>query len=205
MASVLVRGLTENGYAVDVAETGEDGVWLGREYSYDAVVLDLGLPDRDGLAVLRELREAGRWAPVLLLTARDAVRDRVLGLDGGADDYLTKPFAFAELLARLRALARRGTPERPVLVTVGDVHLDPATRQVRRGDAEVRLTAREFSLLHALMRRPGQVMTRTQLIETVWDASFDHDSNVVDVYIGYLRSKIDRPFGRSSLLTVRGA
>lgn len=205
MASVLNRGLTENGYAVDLAATGEDGLWLGCEHDYDVLVLDVGLPGIDGLAALRRLREAGRWAPVLLLTARDAVTDRIDGLDAGADDYLVKPFAFGELLARLRALTRRCAPERPAVLTVGDLELDPATRQVRRGEAEVTLTATEFALLETFMRRPEQVLTRTDLIESVWDFAHDCDSNVVDVYIGYLRAKIDRPFGRCSLQTVRGS
>jgi two-component system, OmpR family, response regulator len=205
MAGVLSRGLTENGYAVDVAATGEHGVWLGCEYDYDVLLLDITLPGIDGLTAIRRLRAAGRWAPVLLLTARDSVPDRVAGLDGGADDYLAKPFAFDELLARVRALTRRGLPDRPPVLVVGDLRLDPASRQVCRGAVEVVLTAREYALLEALMRRAGQVLTRTQLIEAVWDASFDHDSNVVDVYLGYLRAKLDRPFGRASLQTVRGA
>jgi two-component system, OmpR family, response regulator len=205
MSGVLARGLTEKGYAVDVAHTGEDGVWLGCEYDYDVLLLDVTLPGIDGLTAMRRLRGAGRSAPVLLLTARDSVQDRVAGLDGGADDYLSKPFAFDELLARMRALVRRGMPDRPCVLEVGDLSLDPASRQVRRGDTVVALTAREFALLQTLMRRAGQVLTRSQLIEAVWDASFDHDSNVVDVYLGYLRAKLDRPFGRASLQTVRGA
>ncbi len=205
MASVLTRGLGENGYAVDVASTGEDGLWLGCEQDYDVVLLDIGLPGIDGLTTLRRLRDARRWTPVLMLTAKDAVADRVAGLDAGADDYLTKPFAFAELLARLRALARGRTRERPAVLTVGDLELDPATRQVRRGGLPVTLTATEFALLETLMRSPGQVLTRSELIGSVWDFARESDSNVVDVYVGYLRAKLDRPFGRASLQTVRGA
>jgi two-component system OmpR family response regulator len=169
------------------------------------MVLDVGLPDIDGLTVLSRLREAGRWAPVLLLTARDTIAERVAGLDLGADDYLTKPFAFPELLARLRALSRREPRERPSRLAVGDLVLDPASRQVTRAGRPIALTAKEFAVLEYLMRHPGQVLTRAQLIEGVWDFSFDRDSNVVDVYLGYLRGKIDRPFGRRSLETVRGA
>ena len=205
MAGLLKRGLEEEGYAVDVAEDGQTGMWLARENSYDAVVLDVMLPDLDGFELCRKLREARRWSPVLMLTARDAVADRVAGLDAGADDYLTKPFSFAELLARVRALVRRGTPERPVILRVGDLTLDPATRHVTRGAVPVDLTAKEFALLEFLMRHPGEVLTRTRLIEHVWDFAYEGDSNVVDVYIRYLREKIDRPFGQDSLETVRGA
>jgi two-component system OmpR family response regulator len=205
MASVLRRGLAEQGWAVDVAADGTDALWFGTENHYDAVVLDLGLPDVDGLTVLARLRAAGRWAPVLLLTARDAVRDRVRGLDLGADDYLTKPFAFPELLARLRALQRRGAGERPAVLAVDDLTLDPAGRAVHRAGVEVALTAKEYAVLECFMRRPGEVLSRTDVIERVWDAGFDADSNLVEVYVGYLRAKLDRPFGRHSLETVRGA
>jgi two-component system OmpR family response regulator len=205
MAAVLRRGLEEDGFAVDVAASGEDGVWYARENDYDAIVLDVILPGIDGFTVLEDLRGAGRWAPVLLLTARDAVEDRVRGLDLGADDYLTKPFAFPELLARLRALLRRGARERPAILSVGDLALDPARRLVWRGGTPIALTAKEFALLECFMRRPEQVLSRTDLIEHVWDFAFDADSNVVEVYVGYLRQKIDRPFGRRSLETVRGA
>jgi two-component system OmpR family response regulator len=163
------------------------------------------LPDMDGYEVCRRLRDAGRWSPVLMLTARDAVPDRVAGLDAGADDYLTKPFSFAELLARLRALVRRGTPERPTAMQVGDLVLDPATRRVARDGTPIELTAREFALLEYLMRHPGEVLSRTRLIEHVWDFAFEGDSNVVDVYVRYLREKVDRPFGRDTIETVRGA
>jgi two-component system, OmpR family, response regulator len=158
----------------------------------------------DGVEVCRRIREAGVWAPVLMLTARDGVEDRVAGLDAGADDYLPKPFSFAELLARLRALARRGAAERPAVLEVGDLRLDPATRQAWRGETEVQLSAKEFALLETFMRRPGQVLSRYQLLEHAWDYAYENRSNVVDVYVRYLRGKIDRPFGRGSLETVRG-
>ncbi|MFE7168367.1 response regulator transcription factor [Streptomyces sp. NPDC057616] len=205
MAQLLRRCLEENGFAVDVAATGEDGLWYVGETDYDAIVLDVMLPGIDGFGLLREIRAAGRWAPVLLLTARDAVEDRVRGLDLGADDYLVKPFAFAELLSRLRALMRRGARERPAVLTVGDLSLDPAARSVARGTTPITLTAKEFALLECLMRRPGEVLSKAELIEHVWDFTFDADSNVVEVYVGYLRQKIDRPFGRRSLCTARGA
>jgi len=204
MARLLERGLREEGYAVDTAPNGEDAVWFGTENPYDAIVLDLMLPDMDGFEVCRRLRAAGQWAPVLMLTARDAVEDRVRGLDAGADDYLTKPFALPELLARLRALVRRGPHERPPVLVVDDLTLDPASRLVRRGDRTVSLTPKEFALLEYFMRHPGEVLTRTRLIEHVWDFAFEGDSNVVEVYVRYLREKIDRPFKRQSLETVRG-
>jgi two-component system OmpR family response regulator len=204
MADVLRRGLTEDGCAVDVAGTAEDGAWYAAENPYDAIVLDVGLPGTDGFELLAGLRAAGQWAPVIMLTARDAVPDRVHGLDLGADDYLTKPFAFAELLARLRATARRGRAARPAVLRYGDLVLDPARREVRRGDVAVDLTAKEFAILECFMQRPGQVLSRSQLIEHVWDFGFSADSNVVDVYVAGLRRKIDRPFGASSLETVRG-
>jgi len=205
MADLLRRGLSEDGYAVDVAATGEDGEWLARENDYDAIVLDVVLPGIDGFELSGRLRECGRWAPILMLTARDAVEDRVRGLDAGADDYLTKPFAFGELLARVRALTRRAVAERPAALVVGDLTLDPAGRTVRRGETPVELTAKEFAVLEYLMRHRGEVLSRTQLIEHAWDFAFEGDSNVVDVYIRYLREKVDRPFGRRSIETVRGA
>jgi two-component system OmpR family response regulator len=205
MASLLKRGLEEEGYAVDVTTTGADAVWMATENSIDAVVLDVLLPDLDGFEVCRRIREAGSWSPVLMLTARHGVEDRVQGLDVGADDYLTKPFAFIELAARLRALIRRGAAERPAVLTVEDLTMDPATRVVRRGDARIDLTAKEFSLLEYFMRHPGDVLSRMQLIEHVWDFAYDGGSNVVDVYVKYLREKIDRPFGIRSIETVRGA
>ena len=204
MANLLRRGLVEEGHAIDVARTGTDAVWMAQAAEYDAIVLDLMLPGMDGVEVCRRIREDGVWAPVLMLTARDAVEDRVAGLDAGADDYLQKPFSFAELLARLRALARRGAAERPAVLQVGDLRLDPATRQVWRGAAEVDLSAKEFALLETFMRRPGEVLSRYQLLEHAWDYAYENRSNVVDVYVRYLRGKIDRPFGRGSIETVRG-
>jgi len=192
------------GYAVDVAGTGVDAIWLASETGYDAIVLDLMLPDVDGFDVCRQIRERGRWAPVLMVTARDAVDDRVRGLDTGADDYLTKPFAFAELLARLRALTRRGPQPRPANLVVGDLTLEPATHAVRRVGTTIELTPKEFSLLELFMRNPGAVLTRQQIMEHVWDFAYDGDSNVIEVYIRYLRRKIDVPFDRQSLETVRG-
>ena len=204
MASLLRRALEREGYAVDVAGTGEDALWLGTENDYDAVVLDVMLPPPDGFEVCRKLRARGRWAPVLLLTARDAVEDRVTGLDAGADDYLAKPFSFAELYARLRALTRRGARERPATLTVGDLVLDPAAHLVCRDGRPVDLSPKEFALLELFMRHPGEVLTRTQMLEHVWDFAYDGRSNVVDVYVRYLREKVDRPFGRDSIETVRG-
>jgi two-component system, OmpR family, response regulator len=205
MAGLIRRGLLEEGYAVDLVANGEDGEWMAAENEYDAIVLDVVLPGIDGFELCRRIRGEGGWAPVLMLTARDAVDDRVRGLDAGADDYLTKPFAFAELIARIRALVRRGSPKRPATLAVGDLTLDPSSHEVRRGDALVDLTAKEFSLLEYLMRHPGEVLSRGRLIEHVWDFAFDGDSNVVDVYIRYLREKIDRPFARRAIETVRGA
>jgi two-component system OmpR family response regulator len=205
MASLLRRGLAEEGHAVDVARTGDDALWMAGAAEYDAIVLDLMLPGMDGIEVCRRVRESGVWVPVLMLTARDAVDDRVAGLDAGADDYLAKPFSFAELLARLRALVRRGGVERPSVLEVGDLRLDPATRQVWRGPTEITLSAKEFALLETFMRRPGQVLSRYQLLEHAWDYAYENRSNVVDVYVRYLRDKVDRPFERDSLETVRGA
>jgi two-component system, OmpR family, response regulator len=205
MAGLLKRGLEEEGYAVDIAATGPDGLWSGTENQYDAILLDVMLPELDGFEVCRQLRQRGRWAPVLMLTARDDVDDRVQGLDAGADDYLVKPFSFSELLARVRALVRRGAGERPAVLVVDDLRLDPAARRVSRGGTEIRLTPREFALLEFFMRHAGDVLTRTRILEHVWDFAFDGDSNVVDVYIGYLREKVDRPFRRTSIDTVRGA
>jgi two-component system OmpR family response regulator len=205
MAVLLRRGLIEEGYAADVARTGEDAVDLARATSYDAIVLDVMLPGLGGLAVCRALRASGVWTPILMLTARDGVADRVAGLDAGADDYLTKPFSFAELLARLRALARRGQAERPTVLEAGSLRLDPATRQVWRGEVEIDLSAKEFALLETFLRRPGEALSRLDLLEHAWDYAYENRSNVVDVYVGYLRAKIDRPYGRHSIETVRGA
>jgi two-component system OmpR family response regulator len=204
-AALLKRGLGEEGYAVDVAHEATDALWRATEFGYDAVVLDVLLPGMDGFEVCRRLRDEGCWAPVLLLTARDAVEDRVRGLDAGADDYLTKPFSFSELTARIRALIRRGSGERPVILQVGDLRLDPGRRQVWVGQAEVALSAKEFALLELFLRHPGQVLSRTQILEQVWDFAYDGGSNVVDQYVRYLRRKIDLPFGVVSLQTVRGA
>ena len=204
MAAMLSRTLRREGYAVDAVGTGTDAVWGITETDYDVVVLDAMIPPPDGFEVLRNVRTHGRWVPVLMLTARDATTDKVRGLDAGADDYLTKPFALAELLARVRALARRDPRERPATLTVGDLVLDPATRQVRRGGAAVHLSAKEFALLQELMRRSGEALSRTYLIEHVWDFAYDGGSNVVDVYVRYLRAKVDRPFGRDTIQTVRG-
>jgi two-component system OmpR family response regulator len=205
MAGLIRRGLKEDGLLADVAVRGEDALWMAGSTEYDAIVLDVMLPGLDGFETCRRLRADGVWAPVLMLTARDSVEDRVEGLDGGADDYLAKPFSFAELRARLRALARRGPVERPVVLEVGDLRLDPAARRVSRGGVEIPLSAKEFSLLETFMRRPGVVLSRFQLLEHAWDQEYESRSNVVDVYVGYLRDKIDRPFGVESIVTVRGA
>jgi two-component system OmpR family response regulator len=204
MAALIRRGLVEEGYAADIACTGEEALWMARATPYDAIVLDVMLPGQNGLEVCRSLRESGVWSPILMLTARDGLDNKVLGLDSGADDYLTKPFSFAELLARLRALARRGPSERPAVLEVGSLRLDPAARQAWRDEVAIDLSAKEFALLETFMRRPGDVLTRLDLLEHAWDHAYENKSNVVDVYVGYLRGKIDRPFGTSSLETVRG-
>ena len=205
MAALIRRGLTEQGLTVDVARDGEEALGMAAATAYDALVLDVVLPGIDGFETCRRLRLGGIWTPVLMLTARGALEDRVAGLDGGADDYLTKPFSFVELLARLRALVRRGQAERPTVVEVGDLRLDPATREIWRGQTEIKLSAKEFTLLEVFMRSPGYVLTRTQLLEQAWEYDFEHRSNVIEVYIRYLRRKIDQPFGVKSLETVRGA
>jgi two-component system OmpR family response regulator len=205
MADLLKRGLEREGYAVDIAASGEQAMWAGTELPYDAVVLDAMIPAPDGFEVCRRWRDAGRWMPVLMLTARDAIDDRVRGLDVGADDYLTKPFAFGELYARLRALLRRGTQERPTVLIAGDLSFDPATKVVRRGDTIVNLSAKELALLEYFMRNPGVVLSRADLIDHVWDFAYDGTSNVVDVYVRYLREKLDRPFARHAFETVRGS
>ena len=205
LAALLRRGLQEEGHVADVAGTGDDALWMAGATAYDVIVLDVMLAGIDGFEVCRRLRRSGVWSPVLMLTARDAVEDRVEGLDAGADDYLTKPFSFAELLARLRALGRRGPVERPPVLEVGSLRLDPATRQVWRGEHEVALSTKEFALLETFMRRPGQVLSRYDLLEHAWDYSYENRSNVVEVYVRYLREKIDRPFGERSLETIRGA
>jgi two-component system OmpR family response regulator len=205
MAALIRRGLGEQGLMVDVAPTGEEAVGMARASAYDAVVLDVILPGIDGFETCRQLRADGVWAPVLMLTARGALEDRVAGLDGGADDYLTKPFSFAELLARLRALVRRGNSERPAIIEVGELRLDPAMHQVWRGETEIELSAKEFTLLEVFMRSAGLVLSRTQLLEQAWEYDFEHRSNVIEVYVRYLRRKIDQPFGVTSIETIRGA
>ena len=204
LAGLLRRGLAREGMAVDVIGDGEDALWRAEATEYDAIVLDLMLPGIDGLEVCERLRAGGVASPILMLTARDAVSDRVAGLDRGADDYLTKPFSYAELLARLRALFRRGRAERPTRLEVGDLRLDPATRRAWRGDAEVELSAKEFAVLETFMRAPGEVLSRFQLLEHAWDYEYENRSNVVDAYVRLLRRKIDRPFGVESIETVRG-
>ena len=204
MATLIRRGLVQEGFAADLAGTGEDALWMAASHDYDVIVLDVMLPGFNGFETCRRLRSGGVWAPVLMLTARDSVEDRVAGLDTGADDYLVKPFAFAELLARLRALVRRGDLERPSVLSVGDLRLDPASREVARGGAEIPLSAKEFALLETFMRRPGEVLSRIYLLEHAWDFAYENRSNVVDVFVRHLRRKIDEPFGRRSIETVRG-
>jgi two-component system, OmpR family, response regulator len=204
MAAAIRRGLRFEGVVVDVAVRGEEAIRRVGATEYDAVLLDVMLPDIDGFETCRRLRRQGLWVPIIMLTARDAVEDRVRGLDTGADDYLTKPFSLAELLARLRALARRGPVERPAVLEVGDLRLDPATHEIWRGEHRIELSAREFGLLEAFMRRPGQVLTQLQLLEAAWELGYEQRSNVVEVYVRYLREKIDRPFGVASIETVRG-
>ena len=204
MAGLLRRGLEREGFAVDLVGAGEDAVWKVEAVDYDAIVLDLMLPGIDGLEVCSRLRGAGVWSPILMLTARDGVGDRVAGLDRGADDYLTKPFSYAELLARLRAIVRRGRPERPTELVVGELRLDPARRRAWRGETEITLSAKEFALLETFMRRPGEVLSRFELIEHAWDYEYENRSNVVDSYVRFLRAKIDRPFAVESIETVRG-
>jgi two-component system, OmpR family, response regulator len=204
LAGLLARGLREEGYAADIAERGEEALWMANAVPYDAILLDVMLPGLDGFAICKRLREGGVWSPVLMLTARDAVDDRVTGLDAGADDYLSKPFSFEELLARIRSLTRRAPVERPAVIAVGDLRLDPGAHRAWRGDAELGLSAKEFALLELFMRRPGVVLTRGQLLDGAWDIAFESRSNVVDVYVRYLREKVDRPFGCDSIETVRG-
>jgi two-component system, OmpR family, response regulator len=205
LADLLKRGLGEEGHVVDLASTGADASWMARAVEYDAIVLDVMLPGRDGYAVCSELRGAGVGSPVLMLTARDAVEDRIAGLDSGADDYLTKPFSFSELLARLRALGRRAPVVRQAVLEVGQLRLDPAARRAWRAEVELALSPKEFTLLEAFMLRPGATLSRAHLLERAWDLAYESRSNVVDVYVRYLREKIDRPFGTGSLETVRGS
>jgi two-component system OmpR family response regulator len=205
MAVLLKRALEEDGYAVDIAGDGDEALWLGQENDYDAVVLDGMLPGLDGFDVVRRWRAGERWAPVLMLTARAGFEARIEGLDAGADDYLAKPFNFGELSARIRALLRRGAGERPAILQAGDLTLDPASRRVTRAGQRVELTAKEFALLELLLRHRGDVLSRTHILEHVWDFAYDPSSNVVDQYIGSLRRKLDKPFDREDVQTVRGA
>jgi len=204
LASALERGLEAEGFAVDVAADGAEGLFLARENPYDAIVLDIMLPKVNGYVVCSTLRSEGNWTPILMLTAKVGEFDEAEALDGGADDFLSKPFSFVVLLARLRALLRRGLAERPAVLEAGDLRLDPATHRVFRGDAEIVLTAREFSLFELLMRRAGQVLTKRAILAHVWDDDFEGDPNIVEVYIGYLRRKLDAPFGRKAIETLRG-
>jgi two-component system, OmpR family, response regulator len=205
LAGLIRRGLREEGLLADVAIKGEDALWMAEATAYDVIVLDLMLPGIDGFETCQRLRDDGVRSPILMLTARDAVEDRIAGLDTGADDYLAKPFDFGELLARLRALARRGPVEHDLVLRVGDLELNPATRVVRRGASEISLSTKEFQLLEVFMRHPGEVLSRYQLLEGAWDAGYEHRSNVIDVYVRYLREKVDRPFELDTLETVRGA
>lgn len=205
LAEGLKRGLEAEGFAVDVALNGVDGLWLARENPYAVVLLDIMLPGMNGYLVCRSMREEGDWTPVLMLTAKNGEWDQVEALDTGADDYLTKPFSFAVLVARVRALIRRGSAPRPAVLRAGDLTLDPATREVRRGDVPIDLTAREFAVLEFLMRRAGEVVSKAEILDGVWDFEFDGDPNIVEVYIGHLRNKCDRPFGFASIETLRGA
>ncbi|QWZ08461.1 response regulator transcription factor [Nocardioides panacis] len=205
LARSLKVGLEAEGFAVDLAHDGTDGLWLARENEYDAIVLDLMLPGINGYKVCEALRAEKDWTPILMLTAKDGEWDQVEGLDTGADDYLTKPFSFPVLVARLRAVARRGARERPTQLEAGDLRLDPAARRAWRGDTELELTTREFSMLAVLVRHRGDVLSKRQILDAVWDHDFEGDSNIVEVYVGHLRNKIDRPFGRAAIQTLRGA
>jgi DNA-binding response OmpR family regulator len=205
LADGVRRGLEAEGWAVDVAHDGIDGLWHAREFTYDAIVLDLMMPGRSGWAVCADLRAEGDWTPVLMLTAKDGEWDQVEALDAGADDYVTKPFSHPVLVARLRALVRRGARERPAVLTVGDLVVDPAARSVARGAVPIELTSREFAVLEFLTRRAGEVCSKRDVIENVWDVDFEGDPNIVEVYVGHLRRKVDRPFGRATIETVRGA
>jgi two-component system OmpR family response regulator len=204
LAAILRRGLQREAYAVDVASTGTEALWMATEWDYGCIVLDVGIPPPDGFEVCRSLRARGKWTPILLLTIRDAVEDRVRGLDAGADDYLTKPFSFMELLARIRALTRRAPEARPLVLECDDIRLDPARHEVTRSGRALDLSPKEFSLLEFLMTHADEVMTRTAIIDNVWDFAYDGGSNVVDVYIRYLRDKVDRPFDKASIETVWG-
>ena len=204
LAAALRRGLEREGFGVDVAQTGTEGLWLATEAPYDAIVLDVLLPELNGYQVCAELRARQRWTPILMLTAKDGPLDEVEALDTGADDFLSKPFEYPVLLARLRALLRRGAGERPVVLTAGDLSLDPAEHRCCRGEEEVSLTRREFAVLELLMRRKGEVLAKAEILDHVWDFAFEGDPNIVEVYVRYLRRKVDEPFGRRSIQTVRG-
>ncbi|MEU8355868.1 response regulator transcription factor [Nonomuraea sp. NPDC048882] len=205
LADLVKGGLAGEGFAVDVAHDGRDGLWMATENTYDVIVLDVMLPRMNGYAVCSKLREAGDWTPIMMLTAKDGIYDEAEALDNGADDYLAKPFSYVVLLARLRALVRRGGRERPVSISVGDLVIDPAGLRCRRGEVQIGLTPKEFAVLHALARRPGEVVSKSELLSQAWDFSYDGDPNIVEVYISALRRKIDVPFGRATLMTVRGA
>lgn len=205
LADLVKGGLVGEGFAVDVVYDGRDGLWMATENAYDVIVLDVMLPRMNGYAVCARLREAGNWTPIMMLTAKDGVYDEAEALDTGADDYLAKPFSYVVLLARLRALVRRGGTERPVSLTVGDLVIDPAGLRCRRGSTEIGLTPKEFAVLHGLARRAGEVVSKSELLAQAWDFSYDGDPNIVEVYISALRRKIDLPFGRTTLVTVRGA
>ncbi len=204
LAAYVKRGLEAEGYSVDVVSDGEQGLWMAENQPYDAVVLDIMLPKLNGYQVCAGLREAGNWVPILMLTAKDGEFDEAEALDTGADDFLRKPFSFVVLMARLRALIRRKTGERPTILSVGDLTLDPASRSVRRGESGIDLTPREFAMLEYLMRHPGEALAKSDILANVWDWAFDGDPNIVEVYVGYLRKKIDAPFGCKTLQTVRG-
>ncbi|CAH0241727.1 DNA-binding response regulator [Plantibacter flavus] len=204
LADGVRRGLEAEGFAVDVAANGVDGLWMAGEHRYDAIILDIMMPGLSGYRVCQQLRDAGDWTPILMLTAKDGDWDQVEALDTGADDFLSKPFSFAVLVARIRSLVRRGSRERPAVLEVGELRLDPASKQVHRGDVPIDLTSREFAVLEFLMRRGGEVVSKREVLQNVWDDDFEGDPNIVEVYVGHLRNKVDRPFERASIETVRG-
>ncbi|AQX80473.1 DNA-binding response regulator [Plantibacter sp. H53] len=204
LADGVRRGLEAEGFAVDVAANGVDGLWMAGEHRYDAIILDIMMPGLSGYRVCQQLRDAGDWTPILMLTAKDGDWDQVEALDTGADDFLSKPFSFAVLVARIRSLVRRGSRERPTVLEVGELRLDPASKQVHRGDVPIDLTSREFAVLEFLMRRGGEVVSKREVLQNVWDDDFEGDPNIVEVYVGHLRNKVDRPFERASIETVRG-
>ena len=204
LADGVRRGLEAEGFAVDVAANGVDGLWMAGEHRYDAIILDIMMPGLSGYRVCQQLRDAGDWTPILMLTAKDGDWDQVEALDTGADDFLSKPFSFAVLVARIRSLVRRGSRERPAVLEVGELRLDPASKQVHRGDVPIDLTSREFAVLEFLMRHGGEVVSKREVLQNVWDDDFEGDPNIVEVYVGHLRNKVDRPFERASIETVRG-